>query len=147
MTSKYYRLTHEGFGQTFWEPRIFTPFQEGTIDFEEPYSNFIPEDPHLKEIVKNTKNKPLDIIKLFYCYGYPDQYCICLDEPNKENPSLFGIYEFDLFNTAVNEVSLEEYLNSCLTKYELFEIVKVRMKKNEFPGRFDFLKLGLPPLD
>ena len=71
---KYFRLTDEGYGQVFWQPRLFTPFKEGTEDFEEWNSEFIDEDTDLTEIIKVTNDKMPDFIQVFYSYGFPDNY-------------------------------------------------------------------------
>lgn len=120
---KYFRLTNEGYGQIFWQPKLFTPFKEGTEDFEEWNSEFTDEDIDLNEIIKITHDKKPDFIELFYSYGFPDHYYICLSDPNPENPTLFGTDHEEYFREVTNEENLEDFLNMFLTKEELIEIV------------------------
>ena len=125
---KYFRLTDEGYGQVFWQPRLFTPFKEGTEDFEEWNSEFIDEDTDLTEIIKVTNDKMPDFIQVFYSYGFPDNYYICLSDPNPENPTLFGTDHEEYFREVTNEGNFEDFLNTFMTKDELLEIVKKRIE-------------------
>lgn len=125
----YFRLTEEGYGQVFWQPRLFTPFKEGTEDYEEWNSDFIDGDTDLTEIIKITNDNSPDFIELFYSYGFPDNYYICLTDPNQENPTLFGTDHEEYFKEVTNEGNLEDFLNTFMTKEELLEIVKKRIEK------------------
>ena len=125
---KYFRLTDEGYGQVFWQPRLFTPFKEGTEDFEEWNSEFIDEDTDLTEIIKVTNDKMPDFIQVFYSYGFPDNYYICLSDPDPENPTLFGTDHEEYFREVTNEGNFEDFLNTFMTKDELLEIVKKRIE-------------------
>jgi hypothetical protein len=125
---KYFCLTKEGYGQIFWQPRLFTPFKEGTDDFEEWNIDFTDEEEtDLSEIIKVTNDKTPDFIELFYSYGFPDNYYICLTDPNQENPTLFGTDHEVFFREVTNEGNLEDFINTFMTKDELLEIVKKRM--------------------
>jgi hypothetical protein len=127
---KYFRLTKEGYGQVFWQPRLFTPFREGTEDFAEWNTDFTDEkETDLSEIIKVTNDKTPDFIELFYSYGFPDNYYICLSDPNQENPTLFGTDHEVYFREVTNEGNLEDFLNTFMTKDELLEIVKKRIEK------------------
>ena len=126
---KYFRITDEGYGQVFWQPRLFTPFKEGTDDFEEWNSDFTDEETDLSEIVKVTNDKTPDFIEIFYSYGFPDNYYICLSDPNPENPILFGTDHEVYFREVTNEGNLEDFLNTFMTKEELLEMVKKRIKE------------------
>ncbi|MGJ1194946.1 hypothetical protein ACR777_03130 [Sphingobacterium spiritivorum] len=127
---KYFRLTKEGYGQVFWQPSLFTPFREGTADFEEWNNDFTnEEETDLNEIIKVTNDKTPDFIELFYSYGFPDNYYICLSDPNQENPTLFGTDHEVYFREVTNEGNLEDFLNTFMTKEELLEIVKRRIEK------------------
>ncbi|SHK20667.1 hypothetical protein [Chryseobacterium polytrichastri] len=125
----YFRLEDEGYGQVFWQPKLFTPFKDGTEDFEEWNSEFIDEDIDLSEIIKVTHDKTPDFIEIFYSYGFPDHYYICLSDPNPENPTLFGTDHEEYFREVTNEGNLEDFLNTFITKEELIEIVKNRIEK------------------
>ena len=125
---KYFRLTDEAYGQVFWQPRLFTPFKEGTDDFEEWNSDFTDEDTDLSEIIKVTNDKTPDFIEVFYSYGFPDNYYICLSDPNPENPTLFGTDHEVYFREITNEGNLEDFLNTFMTKEELLEIIRNRIE-------------------
>ncbi|MCD9854897.1 hypothetical protein LUD75_09285 [Epilithonimonas sp. JDS] len=84
---KYFRLTEEAYGQAFWQPRLFTPFKEGTADFDEWNSDFTDEDTDLSEIIKVTDDNTPDFLQVFYSYGFPDNFFICLSDPNPDNPT------------------------------------------------------------
>ena len=126
---KYYCITDEGYGQMFWTSKPFTPFKEGTDDFKEWNSDFICDDVDLKEIVEHTKNPKPDFIELFYSYSFPDNFYICLSDPNPENPTLFGTDHEVFFRKVTNEGNLEDFMNTFMTKEELIEIVKKRIEK------------------
>jgi len=125
---KYFRLTNEGYGQVFWQPKLFTPFKEGTADFEEWNDDFTDEDTDLSEIIKVTNDKTPDFIEVFYSYGFPDNYYICLSDPNPANPTLFGTDHEVFFREVSNEGSLEDFFNTFMTKEEVLEIVKKRIE-------------------
>ena len=126
---KYYCLTEEGYGQVFWTAELFTPYKKGTDDYVECNSDFIDDDIDLGEIIKYTNNSEPDFIELFYSYSYPDNFYLCLSDPNPENPTLFGTDHEVFFKEVTNEGSLEDFLNSCMTKEELIAIVKKRIEK------------------
>ncbi|WP_108866586.1 hypothetical protein [Aquimarina aquimarini] len=127
---KYYTLTEEGFGQMFWKAELFTPFKEGTDDFNEWNEDFIDSDEvDLKEIIEFTNNSKPDFIQLFYSYSFPDNFYICLSDPNPENPTLFGTDHEVFFSKVTNEGALEDLLNTFMTKDELLKIVKDKLLK------------------
>lgn len=126
---KYFCLTREGYGQVFWLPNLFTPFKEGTADFEEWNDDFTDEETDLSEIIKVTNDQTPDFIQVFYSYGFPDNYYICLSDPNPENPTLFGTDHEEFFREVTNEGSLEDFFNTFMTKEEVLEIVKKRIEK------------------
>lgn len=126
---KYFRLTEDSYGQSFWQPALFTPFKEGTADFEEWNSDFIGDDTDLSEIIKVTNDKTPDFLQLFYTYSYPDNFYICLSDPDKENPTLFGTDHTVFFREVTNEGTLEDFLNTFMTKDELLEIVRKQLEK------------------
>ena len=122
---RYYTLTEEGFGQMFWKAELFTPFKEGTDDYNEWNSDFIDSDEvDLKEIIEFTNNSKPDFIQLFYSYGFPDNLYVCLSDPNPENPTLFGTDHEVYFQEITNEGTLEEFLNQFYTKKEFIGLVK-----------------------
>ena len=130
MIADFYRFTEEGRGQHFWTASLFTPFKEGTDDYEEWYDDFADEGfTDLTEITKVTGDKTPDFIELFYTYGYPDHIYIALSDPNPENPTLFGTDHEVFFSDIDNMGSLEDYLNTLMTPEELIEIVEKALAK------------------
>ncbi|MBV6880020.1 hypothetical protein NG800_007095 [Epilithonimonas ginsengisoli] len=126
---KYFRLTEDSYGQSFWQPVLFTPFKEGTADFEEWNSDFTADDTDLSEIIKVTNDKTPDFLQLFYTYSYPDNFYICLSDPDPENTTLFGTDHTVFFREVTNEGTLEDFINTFMTKDELLEIVRKQLEK------------------
>ena len=125
MIAEFYCLTQEPRGQHFWIANLFTPFKEGTADYEEWYDDFSDEEfVDLTEITKLTTDKTPDFIQLFYTYSYPDHLYIALSDPNPENPTLFGTDHEVFFSKVDNMGSLEDYLNTLMTPEELIDIVE-----------------------
>ena len=130
MIAQFYQLTEEPHGQHFWTASLFTPFKEGSDDYEEWYDDFSDEEfTNLAEITKITGDKTPDFIQLFYTYGYPDHIYIALSDPNPENPTLFGTDHEVFFREIDNMGTLEDYLNTLMTPEELIEIVEKALAK------------------
>lgn len=130
MIADYYVHTEEGRGQMFWTATPFTPYKEGTEDYEEWNSDFIDEEEvDFSEVLKATGVKQPDMIQLFYSYGFPDHYYICIDDPNQENPTVFGTDHEVFFREVTNEGSLEEFMNTFMTPQELISIVDKALSK------------------
>lgn len=129
----YYRNTEEGFGQTFWQPVLFTPFTKGTADYEEWYEGYFDDDTvvNLSEVEQITGHREGDFLQLFYSYGFPDQLYIRLDDPQLDNPTVFGTDHEVFFGEITNEGSLEAYFNQFMTREELIEIVAKALDKQE----------------
>lgn len=128
MIQDFYQLTEEGRAQTFWQPFLFTPYKIDSDDFEEWNYDFLQDDIDLKEVIKFTQNSKPDFLQLFYRYRFPDQFYICLSDPNPENPTLFGTDHENFFKGVTNQGSLEQFLNRCITPDELIEMVKEYLK-------------------
>jgi hypothetical protein len=132
MLGKYFRMTEDGQGQCFWQAKPFTPFKEGTFDFMEWNSIFAeitaPDfvNPlgqyassgtfNVSEIMKATGDPAPEFMWLFHSYGFPDEYFICLSDPNPDNPTVYGTDHEVLFYEISNEGSLSEFLNKFYTK-------------------------------
>ncbi len=129
MTARYFCLTEEGFGQFFWQPELFTPFRKGTADYEEWNSDFAAEEADLSEITERTNDQTPDFIKLFYSYGFPDAYYVCLSDPEPGNPMLFSTDHEVFFREVTNEGDLEAFLNTFMTQAEVRQIVKQQLEK------------------
>jgi len=124
---KYFILTEEAYGQYFWSGEMFTPFREGSTDFEE-WNDFFNDDLHsFKEIFDVTDNKDPDFVHLFYGYGYPDCIYVVSQDVNSENPTVFGTDHEEWFIEVDVEGDLEKYLQRFWTKKELREYMEHRM--------------------
>ncbi|MDM1502892.1 hypothetical protein HX071_11875 [Myroides marinus] len=130
MITYYYVDTEEGRGQMFWTAMPFTPYQEGTADYEEWNGDFTDEDfVNLSEIEKVVGTKQPTMIQLFYSYGFPDHYYICLEDPKQDNPTVFGTDHEEFFSEITNEGSLEEFMQQFMTPEELISIVDKALNK------------------
>ncbi|MDM1045949.1 hypothetical protein HX004_08440 [Myroides sp. 1354] len=127
----YYRNTEEGFGQTFWQPVLFTPFTKGTADYEEWYEGYFDDESlvDFTEVQMVTGKDPGEFLQLFYSYGFPDQLYISLDDSQLDNPTVFGTDHEVFFGEITNEGSLEAYFNQFMTGEELIEIVAKALDK------------------
>jgi hypothetical protein len=128
LVDNFFQITEEGYGQMFYMAKLFTPYKEGTVDFEE-WNDIFTNDVNLEEIHKIVNDPKPDFIQLFYSYGFPDHYYICLSDPNPENPTLFGTDHEQFFNEVTNEGNLEDFLKNFMTKDEVVEIVKKRIER------------------
>lgn len=124
---KYFILTEEAYGQYFWSGEMFTPFREGSTDFEE-WNDFFNDDLcSLKKIFNITDNKDPDFVQLFYGYGYPDCIYAVSQDVNSENPTVFGTDHEEWFIEVDVEGDLEKYLQRFWTKKELREYMEHRI--------------------
>ncbi|WP_142688182.1 hypothetical protein [Chitinophaga polysaccharea] len=129
ITDHYFRMTREGLGQMFFTGQLFTPFKEGTADYKEWYPDFTDSEMvNLEEIIAITKDPSPDFVHVFESYGFPDNYYICLSDPNPQNPTLFGTDHEVFFREITNEGPLEDFLQKFLTKEELIDIIKRRLE-------------------
>ncbi len=119
MINHYYKNTEEAFGQVFFKNQVFTPFKEGTDDYEEWDGEW--EEDSFREIIDG---KEMDLMIIGYSYGYPDHYFICLTDPNPENPIVYGTDHEEYFDEITKVHTLEEFFNSFMTKEELIDIIK-----------------------
>ncbi|MGQ8867815.1 hypothetical protein [Myroides sp. TSA_177.3] len=129
----FYQNTEEAYGQTFWKPVLFTPFKEGTADYDNWYEGYFDDETlvDLSEVEKVTGTQTGDFLQLFYSYGFPDQLYISLDDPEKENPTVFGTDHEVFFGEITNEGALETYFNQFMTRDELIEIVAKALDKQQ----------------
>ena len=124
----FFHITEESYGQMFWTVKLFTPYTEGTSDFKEWNEYFI-NDVNLGEIHKIEDDSKHEFIQIFYSYGFPDYYYICLSDSNPENPTLFATDHEYFFDEVTNQGNLEDFLKTFMTKDEVVEIVKKRIEK------------------
>lgn len=113
------------YGQAFFRNVLFTPFKEGTFDFDEWNDMFIDEEEvDLTEVYKVTENTRPDFMLITYSYGFPDEYYVCLSDVNPENPTVFGTDHEVYFKEVTNSGSLEDFFKRFLTKEEFLNIVE-----------------------
>ncbi len=122
--NQYYKITDEGFGQVMFRNTLFTPFQEGTEDYEEWKEFWQEED--FKKIIEGTN---MNLMFIGYAYGFPDNLFICLTDPNPENPIVYGTDHEVFFDEITKQGTLEEFFNSFMTKEEFIQIVKDKLEK------------------
>ena len=115
----YFILNEVPYGQYFWLGEMFTPFQEGTRDFETWHEVFQGEIYSFETIFSVTEANTTDLIHLFYGYGYPDGIYIASQDKNADNPRVFATDHEAWFIEIDDEGDLESYLHSFWTKEEL----------------------------
>ncbi|MBV8327214.1 hypothetical protein [Chryseobacterium sp.] len=117
---EHYFSAHElAYGQYFFRDWIFTPFKPGSEDHGE-LEDLVDED-EVRESVDGTR---MEFICLFYSYGYPDHYFICITDPDPLNPIVYGTDHEVYFQEIYNKGSLENFLDRFMTKEEFSEVVK-----------------------
>lgn len=121
----FYQMTEEPHGQIFYKSERFTPFKEGTATFEEWNGEW--EENDFKKVIDG---KEMDLMFIGESYGFPDHLFICLTDPNPENPMVYGTDHEQFFDEISKEGTLEDFFNSCMTKKELLQILKDKLKSN-----------------
>lgn len=117
---KHYFSNHEHFyGQDFYKDWLFTPFKEGSKDFGE-LEGFVEEN-EVRETVHGTE---MEFICIFYSYGYPDHYFVCLTDPDQNNPIVYSTDHEVYFSEIENKGNLEDFLDRYMTKEEFSKVVK-----------------------
>ncbi|MGO1671876.1 MAG: hypothetical protein ACTHZ1_07975 [Sphingobacterium sp.] len=101
-------------GQSYFQTELFTPFREGTADYQRWQGLIAVDDVH--SVVRST---PLDFMKIAWSYGYPDAYYVCLSDPNPQNPIVYGTDHEEFFKEIEPNGTLLDFLNSFFTKAEL----------------------------
>jgi len=132
----YFCLTEAGYGQDFWQGELFTPYKVGSEDYEEWHEIFANEgvDEYAVDlsVIRNiVKEQKPDFIHLFYSYGYPDNYYICLSDPNSDDPIVFGTDHEQFFNDIRNYGKLSEFLKRYMTKDDLVGIIETMLNENK----------------
>ncbi len=123
--SQYYRITEKSFGQVMFRNTLFTPFQEGTEDYEEWNGEW--QEENFKKVIEGTD---MNFMFIGYAYGFPDNLFICLTDPNPENPTVYGTDHEVFFDEITKQGTLEEFFNSFISKQELVELLKNKLEKN-----------------
>lgn len=128
MVDAYYTLNEDPRRQLFWVAKPFTPFQEGTKDFEE-WNDWFSDDAELGEIIQHSTCATPAFIGLLYTDSYPNYYYICLSDLNPENPIVWSTDHEVFFTDVTNEGALEDFLNKFMTKEEFIDIVKRKLEQ------------------
>jgi len=130
MIKYYFCLTEGGQGQDFWEGTLFTPFKKKTADHGE-WIDWFETEADLSIITQLTKDEKPDFIRLFHGCGFPDQYYICLSDPNLNDPTVFGTDHEEFFVEISNHGKLSDFLNRYMDQNELINLVEMMMEKFE----------------
>jgi len=107
------------YGQAFFRNFLFTPFRQNSKDFGE--LDGLVEESEIRKVVKGTD---LDFMCICYSYGFPDQYFVCLTDPNQENPTVYGTDHEVYFREIETEGTLEDFFKRFLTKHEFSKVVE-----------------------
>lgn len=115
---RYYGEGHEDEpnAQSYFTAKKFTPFSEGTADFEE-WDRIINKG----TVMELVKGEQLDFMLMMWSYSYPDTYFICLTDPNPDNPIVYGTDHEEYFTDIEPYGTLEQFLNTFYTQKELIE--------------------------
>ncbi len=115
----YFQLTEEGRGQVFFKNELFTPFKEGTGDYEEWNGEWEPEA--FREVIVGDA---MELMFIGYSYGFPDHLFVCLTDPNPDNPVVYGTDHEVYFDDISRQGTLREFFDSFLTPVELIELIE-----------------------
>ena len=66
----------------------------------------------------------MEFISIVYSYGYPDEYFVCLTDPNQSNPTVYSSDHEVYYSEIDNEGTLEEFLKRYWTKSEFLIAIK-----------------------
>lgn len=111
-------------GQIYYRGELMTPYDEDSSDYEEWYDWFKNEADlsEIREVIGDV-GEP-SFINIFSSHGFPDNYYICVQDPNPENPTVFGTDHEAAFIEIENYGTLEEFLGTMQTKEEFRAQIK-----------------------
>lgn len=118
LLNHYFSDHEEFYGQDFYKDWLFKPFTEGSEDYEE--LDGLVEENEVRETVHGTE---MEFICIFYSYGYPDHYFVCLTDPDQNDPTVYSTDHENYFGEINNEGKLSEFLNKYMTREEFSEVV------------------------
>lgn len=122
---EHYFSNHEHFyGQDFYKDWLFTPFKKDSEDFGELEGCV--EESEIRETVQGAE---MEFICIFYSYGYPDHYFVCLTDADPKNPTVYSTDHENYFGEIENEGRLEKFLDRYMTKEEFSEVVKEYLER------------------
>lgn len=110
-------------GQIYYQGKMFTPFDESSEDGLE-WENCIDEFDFSVIHESIGEVKFLSFFNIFGSHGFPDNYFICMQDPNPDNPTVFGTDHEEFFIEVTNNGTLEDFLKSMLLKNELKAQIK-----------------------
>lgn len=105
-------------GQIYYKGEILDAFDAKSDSYEEWNDWFVNEADlsEIREVVGDVEEPTF--INIFGSHGFPDNYYICLQDPNPENPTVFGTDHEAAFIEIESYGTLEEFLGMMLTKEE-----------------------------
>ena len=119
---RYFHKTEESYGQTYFRNDIFTPFLEGSKDFEEWDGEW--EESDFQKVIIGNK---MELMFIGYSSGFPDNHFICLSDPDINNPIVYGTDHEVFFDEITRIGTLEEYFNSFITPEELVNALNTKL--------------------
>lgn len=119
LLSHYFSAHDSAYGQYFVKDWMFSPFKEGSEDYEE-FEDLI-DAGYVQEVVGVSKP---EFICIMYSYGYPDHYFVCTADPDQSNPTVYSTDHEIYFDELENIGSLEKFLDRFMTKEEFKGVVK-----------------------
>lgn len=106
-------------GQIYYKGSLLSPYDKSSDDFDE-WNDWFETKADLSEIRLVVGDiEELSFVNIFGSHGFPDDYFICLQDPNTDNPTIFGTDHEVFFIEVENYGTLEEFLGAMLTKEEL----------------------------
>ncbi len=132
---KYTSMHNQCLGQFKWEGILYTPLAVGTKDYKMMQESYSFDKKNLREVIgKNNSIEP-EFVEIFYtCSNVNDFYAvyfyICTIDSNPENPTVYSTNEDCHFCNLENEGTLEDFLNTFMTKEELIEAVHTYCQNN-----------------
>lgn len=106
-------------GQIYYKGSLLSPYDKSSDDFDE-WNDWFETKADLSEVRQVVGDiEELSFVNIFGSHGFPDDYFICLQDPNPDNPTIFGTDHEVFFIEVENYGTLEEFLGAMLTKEEL----------------------------
>jgi len=128
---KHFFYKPEGdFGQTYLSQTLFTPFTQGTDDYEEWNDYFEDSDVNLNIYESRAVVEPLEFMILTFNDGYPSAKYICTSDTEIKNPMVFATDHTVFFSEVSQEGHLEDFLNTFMSEEEFLQIVKPQMEEH-----------------
>lgn len=120
-------------GQAVWTVRRFTPLREGTADHDEWWGHF--QSLPLSEIRALVGGGVIDFAQVLYRHGWPDHSYVCLQDPNPENPTVFGTDHEEFFRVLTVQGTLGDVLDGFLDRRQLRALLSEYLDGRELSSR------------